>query len=100
MKAQAIDDFVDQLEFVQIDPGALRPVYRLYAKTNGEVDNVYSKLLNNRLGILRKAVIDGNPKIKSQILKEMQSAVTASMINGTAPAKAWIGNLGQIAVNL
>ena len=82
------------------DPSYLRPVYRLYAKTNGEVDSMYklNMLLNDRLGLLRKAIKDGNPKVKSQILKEMQSAVTAGMINGTAPAKAWVGNLAQLAV--
>lgn len=100
-KAQVIDDFVDNLtEMAKSDPGFLRPVYRLYAKTNGEVDSMYklNMLLNNKLGILRKAFVDGNPKVKSQILREMQSAVTSGMINGTAPAKAWVGNIAQLAV--
>ena len=100
-KAKVIDDFVDQLsELAKQDPSALRPFYRMFAKTNGDVDSIYklNQHLNNRLGLLRKAITDGNPKVKSQILKEMQSAVTAGMINGTAPAKAWVGNLAQISV--
>ena len=46
------------------NPSFLRPVYRLFAKTNGEVDSMYklNQYLNNKLGILRKAAIDKNPK--------------------------------------
>ena len=38
-----IDDFVDELgAMAKQNPSFLRPVYRLYAKTNGEVDSMYS----------------------------------------------------------
>ena len=100
-KAQLIDDFVDELsEMAKENPSYLRPVYRLYAKTNGEVDSMYklNQYLSNNLGILRKGIVDQNPEVPSLILKEMQAMRTANMINGTAPATAWIGNLGAVAI--
>ena len=100
-KSQLIDDFIDELsEMAKQNPSFLRPVYRLYAKTNGDVDSMYklNEYLNNRLGILRKSLIDENPEVPSLILREMQSLRTANMINGTAPATAWVGNLAAIAV--
>ena len=68
------------------NPSFLRPVYRLYAKTNGEVDSMYklNQYLSNNLGVLRKSVVDQNPEVPSLILKEMAMR-TANMINGTAP---------------
>ena len=100
-KAQLIDDFVDELTaMAKENPSFLKPVYRLYAKTNGEVDSMYklNQYLSNRLGILRKAGVDLNPEVPSLILREMQAVRTANMINGTAPATAWVGNLSAVAL--
>ena len=100
-KSKLIDDFVDELTgMAKENPSFLRPVYRLYAKTNGEVDSMYklNEYLSNRLGMLRKAIYDENPEVPSLILREMQQMRTANMINGTAPAKAWVGNLAAVAV--
>ena len=100
-KAQLIDSFVDELAaMAKENPSFLKPVYRLYAKTNGEVDSMYklNEYLSNKLGILRKALTDDNPEVPSLILREMQSMRTANMINGTAPATAWIGNLSSVAL--
>ena len=101
-ETQLIDDFVDNLtEMAKENPSFLKPVYRLYAKTNGEVDSMYklNQYLNNNLGVLRKALFtDDNPEVPSLILKEMQQLRTANMINGTAPAKAWVGNLAAVAI--
>ena len=100
-KAQLIDDFVDELTaMAKENPSFLKPVYRLYAKTNGEVDSMYklNQYLSNRFGILRKAGVDLNPEVPSLILREMQAVRTANMINGTAPATAWVGNLSAVAL--
>ena len=100
-KAQLIDDFVDELTaMAKENPSYLKPVYRLYAKTNGEVDSMYklNQYLSNKLGILRKGIVDQNPEVPSLILRELQATRTANMINGTAPATAWVGNLGAVAI--
>ncbi len=100
-KSIAIDDFVDELtEMAKENPSFLKPVYRLFAKTNGEVDSMYklNQYLNKRLGLLRKAIADGDPEVPSLILKEMQYARTANMINGTAPAVAWVQNLAAVGL--
>ena len=50
-KALAIDDFVDNLtEMAKENPSFLRPIYRLWAKTNGDVDSMY-KLNQSTLAI-------------------------------------------------
>ena len=100
-KSKLIDDFVDELTgMAKENPSFLRPVYRLYAKTNGEVDSMYklNEYLSNRLVCSVKGIYDENPEVPSLILKEMQQMRTANMINGTAPAKAWVGNLAAVAV--
>ena len=74
-KSQLIDDFVDELTaMAKENPSYLKPVYRLYAKTNGEVDSMYklNQYLSNKLGILRKAIVDQNPEVPSLILRELQ----------------------------
>lgn len=100
-KAQLIDDFVDELTaMAKENPSYLKPVYRLYAKTNGEVDSMYklNQYLSNKLGVLRKGIVDQNPEVPSLILRELQATRTANMINGTAPATAWVGNLSAVAI--
>ena len=100
-KAQLIDGFVDELTaMAKENPSYLKPVYRLYAKTNGEVDSMYklNQYLSNKLGILRKGIVDQNPEVPSLILRELQATRTANMINGTAPATAWVGNLSAVAL--
>ena len=100
-QSKQIDDFIDNLtEMAQQNPSFLRPVYRLWAKTNGEVDSMYklNRYLDNNLGVLRKAAVDNNPEVPSLILRELQSVRTANMINGTAPARAWVGNLAAISI--
>ena len=86
-KAQLIDDFVDELTaMAKENPSYLKPVYRLYAKTNGEVDSMYklNQYLSNNLGILRKGVVDQNPEVPSLILREMQ-AIPVSYTHLTLP---------------
>ena len=63
-QSQLVDDFIDELTgMAKQNPSFLRPVYRLYAKTGGEVDSMYklNEYLSNRLGILREALYDENP---------------------------------------
>ena len=100
-KAQLIDDFVDELAaMAKENPSFLKPVYRLYAKTNGEIDSMHklNQYLSNNLGVLRKGIVDQNPEVPSLLLRELQATRTANMINGTAPATAWVGNLSAVAI--
>ena len=100
-KAQLIDDFVDELtEMAKQNPSFLKPVYRLFAKTNGDVDSMYklNQYLSNKLGVLRKSIVDQNPEVPSLLLRELQATRTANLINGTAPATAWVGNLAAVAI--
>ena len=100
-QSKKIDEFVEELSgMAKENPSYLRPVYRMFAKTDGEVDSMHklNQYLSNRLGLIRKSIVDGKPEVPSLILKELQATRTANMINGTAPAKAWVGNLAAIAI--
>ena len=99
--ATRIDEFVDTLEAVaKENPNYLRPLYRMWAKTGGEIDTLYKlqKHANSRLGIIRKALRDGNPEVPSVILREMEGLRMSNMLNGLAPAKAFIGNTTSLIV--
>ena len=90
-----VDQFVDELEAIsKQNPAFLRPLYRMWAKSNGEIDTLYKmqQLTNNKLGIIRKAVVDTNPEVPSIVLRELQGVRMGNMLNGLAPAKAWVGN--------
>ena len=100
-KTRQVDNFVDELEMLsQQNPAYLRPLYRMYAKTNGDIDSLFkmNKLINNRLGIIKKGLYDTNPEIPSSVLKEIQGMRMGNLLNGFAPAKAWVGNAFSMAV--
>ena len=91
-----VDEFIDNLtEMSKENPAFFRPVYNLYARTNGDVHSMHglNKHLRNRLGLLRKSIGQGNPEIPSVVLSELNSYRTANLINGPAPFKALIGNV-------
>ncbi len=95
------DEFVDTLSDVSKEnPNYLRPLYRMWAKTNGEIDTLYKlqKHATSRLGTIRKAFRDGNPEVPSVILREMEGLRMANMLNGLAPAKAFVGNATAMVV--
>ena len=59
-KAQLIDDFVDELTaMAKENPSYPKPVYRLYAKTNGDIDSMYklNQYLSNKLGVFVKVLL-------------------------------------------
>ena len=69
--SKLIDDFIDELSGLRRTHHQ-SPVYRLYAKTNGEVYSMYK--LNEypvtMLGVLRKSIYDENPEVPSLILRD------------------------------
>ena len=100
-KKLKVDEFVDELTRISQDnPAALRPLYRMWAKTNGDIDTLYkmNKYFDNRLGVVKKAFVDGNPEIPSVILRELQGVRMGNLLNGLAPAKAWVGNAASLLI--
>lgn len=93
--AAKIDEFVDTLGSVaKENPNFLRPLYRQWAKTGGQIDTMYkmNKLVDNRLGLLKKAFMDGKPEVPSVLLRELEGLRMANILNGFAPVKTFIGN--------
>ena len=96
-----VDDFVDEMErMAKENPAFLRPLYREWAKSNGEIDTMYklNKYTENRLGVLKKAFVDGNPQVPSIVLRELQGVRMGNLLNGLAPAKAWVQNAAMLAI--
>ena len=57
-----------------------------------------NKYFDNRLGVVKKGFIDGNPEIPSVVLRELQGVRMGNLLNGLAPAKAWIGNASMLMI--
>ena len=96
-----IDEFVDTLEDIsKQNPALLRPMYRMWAKSNGEIDSLYkmNQYTKSRLGFLTKAFIDGNPEVPSILLRELNGVRMANLLNGLAPAKTWVGNASALVI--
>ncbi len=99
--SKKVDEFVDTLESISKEnPAYLRPMYRMWAKTNGDIDTLYkmNKYINNRLGIIQKGIVDQNPQIPSIVLKELSGVRMGNLLNGLAPAKAWVGNASALMI--
>jgi hypothetical protein len=75
------------------NPEFLKPLYREMAKTGGKVDSLHAlnKLVENRLGFVKKAFVDGNPEIPSNLVREIQTARYNSVLTGLAPLRAATG---------
>lgn len=96
-----VDEFVDTLSAAaKQNPNFLRPLYRQWARTGGEIDTLYkmNKHINNRLGLINKALMDGKPEVPSIILRELEGLRMANILNGFAPAKAFIGNTTSLVL--
>jgi len=83
-------------ELVEIDktnPEYLKPLMREYARSNGNIDTIHklTKFAENNIGVFKKAIIDGNPEIPSQTLKQLQSIRYNNLLFGMAPIRALAG---------
>ena len=78
------------------NPGFLRSLLLANEFTDGNVDSLYKLHMDaaNRLGVFKKAIIDGNPQVPSIINKVWWSNIFNSNLSAMAtPAKAAVGNL-------
>lgn len=91
---QRASAFIDELVTIsKKNPEFLKPLMREYARTNGDIDSIHklTKFAENNIGILKKAVIDGNPEMPSQFLKQLQSVRYNHLLFGMAPIRAGSG---------
>jgi len=78
------------------NPGFLKPLLLANEFTDGNVDSMYKLHLDaaNRLGVFKKAIVDGNPDVPSIVNKVWWSNIFNSNLSAAAtPARAAVGNL-------
>ena len=78
------------------NPEFLRPLLLANEFTDGDVDSLFKLHMDasNRLGVFKKAIVDGNPNVPSIINKVWWSNIFNSNLSAMAtPAKAAVGNL-------
>jgi len=71
-KAEGHAAFVDTiLNINKANPEFVKPLMRAYELTNGDVNSIHklNKYMENVLGVVNKAFIDGEPEIPSQVVQ-------------------------------
>ena len=82
------------------NPAYLKPFKEVYDATNGKVDdlNKMHKYVENHIGFLKKAFIDGAPEVPSAIVKGLHGARINSLLSGLSAGSAAVGNSVLTAV--
>ena len=89
------EDFTNTLwQIAKKDPAYFRPLKSVFAKTNGNVDQIHKMKVyaENKLGIIKKGIIDTNPEVSSVIIKGLHAARIHSLLSGLSAGRAAIGN--------
>ena len=82
------------LKISKENPEFIKPILQLYDKTNGNIDSIYkmNRWVENKLGVLNKAFIDGDTTVPSMIIEGIQSARYNSVLSGISALRAASGN--------
>lgn len=83
-------------EIKESNPAFLKPLIEAYELTNGKVDTIdkLNKWYQNSTGVLKKAVIDGDPTVPSVVMQGVWGTIYNSVLSATiTPARAFAGNL-------
>lgn len=89
------NNLVDEIKAIrEQNPEYWSPFMKAFDATNGDVDTLHKlhQYAQNRIGILKKAFVDGNPEIPSSILQELSAVRYNSILFGLAPVRAAFGN--------
>ena len=81
-------------EIAEANPRYLKPFRDLFLEAGNDVNNLYTmnRWLQNKLGVMKKAIIDGNPEVPSLIIQGMRSAMYNSVLLGASLPKSVMGN--------
>ena len=77
------------------NPEYLQPIFEEIGKSNGNVDELFklNRYLEEKIGIISKGFIDGNPQVPSSVIEGINGVRRTNMLLGTAPIKALAGNM-------
>ena len=81
-------------EIAEANPHYLKPFRDLYLEAGNDVNNLYTmnRWVQNKLGVLKKAIIDGEAHVPSLIIQGMRSAMYNSVLLGTSLPRSVAGN--------
>jgi len=81
-------------EIAEANPRYLKPFRDLFLEAGNDVNNLYTmnRWLQNKLGVMKKAIIDGNPEVPSLIIQGMRAAMYNSVLLGTSLPRSVAGN--------
>ncbi len=82
------------------NPHYYKPFIEAYDATNGSVDELHKlhRITEENIGLLSKGIIDVNPKVPSQLIKQLHAARINGLLLGLAPARALLGNATLTAI--
>ena len=81
-------------EIAEANPLYLEPFRDLFMEAGNNVSDLYgmNQWIGNKLGVMKKAIIDGNPEIPSLIIDGMRAAMYNSALLGKALSNSVAGN--------
>ena len=84
-----------ELKFIaETNPEYYKPFVEAYDATNGNVDTLFKlqRLTEENIGLFKKGFVNINPKVPSQLVKQLHAARINSVLLGMAPIRAAVGN--------
>ena len=76
------------------NPHYYKAFVEAYDATNGSIDELHKlhRIAEENIGFLKKGFIDPNPKVPSQLVKNLHAARINGLLAGLAPVRAAFGN--------
>jgi hypothetical protein len=99
-KAAAGAEFVQKYTTIaKENPEFLKPFNEIYDFTNGNVDDLYKlhRYMEDRVGVVSKAFIDGNPEVPSAVVQGAQATRYNNILSGLSAVRAATGNAVLLA---
>lgn len=94
-KAAAGQDFVEKYTTIaKQNPEFLKPFYEVYDYSNGSVDDLHKlhRYMEDRVGVVGKAFIDGNPEVPSAVVQGAQATRYNNILSGLSAVRTAGGN--------
>ena len=92
IKSRALTDTLR--EVAEDNPRYLEPFRDLFLEAGNDVHSLHTmnEWLKNKLGVMSKAIIDGNPEVPSLVIQGMRSAMYNSVLLGGSLPRSVMGN--------
>ena len=82
------------------NPHYYKAFVEAYDSSNGKIDTLMKlhEVTRNNIGVLKKGIIDLQPRVPSMLIKQLHAARINSMLGGLAPVRALTGNSMMTAI--